>query len=111
MMEFASGAFGHFTCSFQTVRSQHLAVAGTKGSLSLDWPFAPREPESRLLVNGALEVFGPSDPYRDMVVHFGEAVRGSVPLRHPLARSLAQARALDALFASARDGGRTVAPG
>jgi len=102
VLEFPSGMQGNFSCSFTASRSQHLAIAGTDAELTLDWPIAPREPRVTLLVNDRVETFGPSDPYRGMVEHFAAAVRGDAPPAYPLSRSLAQARALDALFAAAQ---------
>ena len=98
----SDGAVGQFSCSFEAARGQHLAVMGEAGALSLDWPFAHREPDLRLVVNGTAEMFGPSRPYHAMVAHFADAIAGRVRLRHPLSQSLSQARAMDALFDAAR---------
>jgi len=110
LLEFPSGMLGHFSCSFAAARSQHLAVAGRDGALTLDWPIAPREPRVTLRVSDRVETFGPGDPYRGMVAHFAAAARGEVPPAYPLSYSLAQARALDALFEAGRTRAVVVLP-
>jgi predicted dehydrogenase len=48
-----------------------------------------------------VEHFAPMNPYAAMAEHLGDAALGREPLRFPPEETLAQARALDALFRAA----------
>ncbi|MCW3477060.1 Gfo/Idh/MocA family protein [Limobrevibacterium gyesilva] len=101
-LDFGDGLVGQFACSFVSVRTQHLQMIGTKGTLFLDWPISTKGRDTRLDVNGRSEHFAATDPYVRMVEHFAAAVAGRAGMAYGLDWSLRQAQALDALFAAAR---------
>ena len=104
------GIVGQFTCSFAAARTQHLEIIGSNGKLLLDWPISTKGRETMLFVNGEAERFAAIDPYVRMVRHFARMAGSEPAIEYGLDWSLAQAQAMDALFAAAR-GGRVVAVG
>lgn len=91
-------------CGQAAAYQQRLTLVGTNGSMVFDGPFTSKGGGNTLLVNGAAETIEHADGYQRMVEHFGRAVHGAEPLRFTMDDSVAQARVLDALFASAREG-------
>jgi predicted dehydrogenase len=91
-------------CSLEGVRSQHLALLGTKARLSMDWPFSTRDRATTVEVDGVAERFEAINPFIAMVTHFADAVAGRVEMLFPIAASLAQAHAHDALLEAASSG-------
>jgi predicted dehydrogenase len=104
MLDFGDGLAAQFSCSFGAAFTQHLAIIGTQERLAMDWPFSTKDRATHLQVGDATEAFAPTDPYRAMVLHFGAAITQGAPLLHPMAASVAQARALDALRLAADTG-------
>jgi len=104
-LDFGNGVSGHFDCSMEGAYNQSLTVVGSEGILTLSVPFGSKDREVTLTYGESSESFAVMDPYRTMVEHFGRAMRGEEPLRYTLDDAERQARVLDALFASAREGG------
>jgi predicted dehydrogenase len=114
MMRFAGGAVAHFDCSLALERSESYEVAGTDGQLSVPAAFLPgvgdvdiheargREGVSTERVPGA-------DEYQRMVEHFADCVLNDRDPRYPASEAAANMRAIEALYASARNGGAAVA--
>ena len=111
-LRFANGLVAHFDCSFMLERREFVEAAGSDGSVtsasgtfvnSTDeveiLQYRGREPLLRHTVTG-------DNHYRLMVEHFADVVRGNAPLRHGISDSLGNLAAIEALYASARAGGR-----
>jgi xylose dehydrogenase (NAD/NADP) len=114
-LRFPGGVYAHFDCSFLLERREFAEAVGKDGALlSPSETFVNsvedieiverrgREPEVRHAVKG-------DNHYRLMVEHFADAARGVAPLRHGLTGSIANMAAIEALYESARSGGRPVA--
>ena len=112
-LRFDGDVVAQFDCALTMERREHCEVAGTTGALTVDSAFLPgtgpveiveargRSPEVRHPVDGA-------DEYRLMVEHFADAVLHDRPLRYPAAEAAANLRVIEALYRSARAGGRVV---
>lgn len=107
LLDFGDGLAARLACSFEAPFAQHLTIAGEDGHLALDWPFTNRDRVTTLAIGETTEQFAPMNPYAAMAEHFGHAALGREPLRFPPEESLAQARALDALFRAAATGQTT----
>lgn len=113
-LRFESGLVARFDCALTLERRERFEVAGTDGTLVVDSAFLPgtgdvdvhtqrgREGETSETVTGA-------DEYRRMVEHFADAVRTGAPVRYAAEEAARNMRAIEALYASARDGGRPAA--
>ena len=102
ILEFG-GAVATFNCSFDGARAQGCRVVGTAGTASLDVPFSSKNRLVASEINGQRRCWPAVDPYAAMVAQFATAVRGGV-LLHGTDEALRQARVLDALATSARQG-------
>jgi len=110
-LRFEDGLLAQFDCSFTTPVRQFLGVAGTEGSLRVPWAFRPGSAETvvheRRGSNGDTNIIVPmDDEYRHMVEHFGDAALLGRTVRYPVADATANMRVIEALYRSARDGGR-----
>jgi predicted dehydrogenase len=101
LLDFGDGVAARLACSFEAPFAQHLSVTAETAALALDWPFTNRDRVTTLTIGETVERFAPMNPYAAMAEHFGDAALGREPLRFPPEESLAQARALDALFRAA----------
>ena len=99
-----SGLSAHFDCSFTAASNQHFTLVGGEAILTLALPFGSKDQAVELHVGNQVERFEPVDPYRLMVEHFARAALGQEPPRFTLEDAEAQARAMDALFESAKTG-------
>ncbi|MBZ9712617.1 Gfo/Idh/MocA family protein [Deinococcus multiflagellatus] len=89
--------------------TQAVTVVGTRGTLHMEGVFHSHTqgPQTLRLTVGEQvreEVFGASNGYAHMVRHFMALAAGQTPALYPPADAVAQARVLDALYASARSG-------
>lgn len=109
LLEFPDGRFALCDASFESAFQSRLTVAGDEGTLRLDRAFSAKDFDVAVEVErgGAVERLAVprADMFRLMIEHFGDAVLGRAPLRVPVSDALANARALDACFASIRTGG------
>jgi predicted dehydrogenase len=92
------GVAGQFTCSFAGAFTQHLELVGTTGRMLLDWPISTKGRETMLFRGEEAERFAAVDPYVLMLRHFERLCAGEAGFG--LEWSLAQARAMDRLFAA-----------
>jgi predicted dehydrogenase len=102
-MRFANDVLAHFDAGLALAARDELEVVGEEGSLYLDDPWHCREPVIEWRRAGGVEriEIERADPYRLEVENFSAAIRGeATPL---LARddAVGQARAIEALYASA----------
>jgi predicted dehydrogenase len=93
------GVVGQFTCSFAGAFTQHLELVGTTGRMLLDWPISTKRRETMLFCGEEAERFAAVDPYVLMLRHFEQLCAGEDGFG--LDWSLAQAQAMDRLFAAA----------
>jgi predicted dehydrogenase len=108
LLEFDSG-LGTLSCGLESARRESLTVTGTEGRATLRSPFRSDKSGGEILLtrNGetTTETFEPGDPYRLELEEFAAAVsEGREPATGP-EEILGNARALEALLASARSGG------
>lgn len=115
LLDFGGGRQLSFTVSTQSVPFQRVQVVGTRGRIELFIPFnAARGGQMRLALDdgGALDGSGvtietlpAADQYRLEVEAFSRRVReGAPPDASGLGDAVAQARVIDALWASERSG-------
>jgi predicted dehydrogenase len=116
MLRFDTGLVAHFDCALTLERRETLEIGGTDATLLVPSAFLPgtadapyqelrgRSGESERTVAGA-------DEYRLMVEHFADAVLQETPVRYGPDEAEANLRVIEALYASARDGGRPVSLG
>ena len=111
VMQLPGGVLGHFDCGFDFVFGYGLEVVGEAGAITLSDPWHGREPSIVVrTADGASPVHvAAADPYALEVANVSGAVRGSGELLIGPEEIVAQAAAIEALYAAA-DSGRAVAP-
>jgi len=113
-LRFPGGVIAQFDCSFLMERREFVEAAGVEASL-----LSPSETfvnsvedveivERRGRAPELRHAFKGDNHYRLMIEHFADAARGLAPLRHGLAKSIGNLAAIEALYESARAGGRPV---
>ena len=105
-LRFPGEVLGQFHCGFAVGGRHHLEAIGDEGSLYLSDPWHGLAPGIELRREGGTEriEIAPANPYTHELVDFGRAVRGEAPLLLGKADALAQARAIEALYAAAESG-------
>lgn len=116
-LRFANGVVAQFDCSFLLERREFVEAAGQDGAfLSPSETFACTLGETEIVERHGMApatrhgVQG-ADHYRLMVEHFADVVRGAATPRHHIDESITNLAAIEALYASARSGGRPVSVG
>jgi predicted dehydrogenase len=102
----------HFDCALTMDRREVVEVAGTDASLTMEAAFLPGTKavslsERRAGAETRHDVTG-ADEYRLMVEHFADCVQGGHPVRYDADEAAANMAVIDALYRSARGGGRPV---
>ena len=110
ILDFGAGRTATFTCGTQMLRHQTAHAFGSEGRVQLEIPFnAPQDGPSRVWHEteaGTFEtVFDRVDQYALQAEAFSKSVLDDAPAPIPLSDALANARAIDAVFESARRGG------
>ena len=110
VLDFGAGRTATFTCGTQMLGYQTVHAFGSEGRVQLEIPFnAPQDGPSRVwhqTAGGIFEtVFDRVDQYALQAEAFSVAVLDDAPVPIPLSDALANARAIDAVFESARRGG------
>ena len=108
LLEF-DGGFGVVSSSISSARRERLEVVGVEGTISLDAPFRADKSGGKMEVSRgketSTETFESADPYRAELEEFAAAIReGREPAVGP-SEILGNARAIQALLSSARQGG------
>ena len=105
-MRFAGDVLAHFDAGLALAPRDELEVVGEEGSLYLDDPWHCREPVIEWRRGDGTEriAIGRADPYRLQVENFSAAVRGEATPLLTRADAVGQARAIEALYASADRG-------
>lgn len=114
LLAFPEGRQLAFTCSMQLTLTQKVTVLGTRARLEIPVPFnAPADAPTRLVLDDGRDLAGggreeiaiaPVDQYREQADAFADAVLTGTPLEAGLDDSLANMKAIDALFRSAGSG-------
>jgi xylose dehydrogenase (NAD/NADP) len=109
-MRFPGDVLAQFDCGFAVPHRYDLEAIGEDGSLFLADPWHGRDAGITLTRDGAVEAIEvpQANPYSHELADFARAARGEAPPRYGLEDALAQARAIEALYASA-ESGRSVA--
>jgi D-xylose 1-dehydrogenase (NADP+, D-xylono-1,5-lactone-forming) len=112
-LRFGDDLVAQFTCSLDAARTEAVQVVGREGRLDVERAFLPgREACEATLTtrSGERETlsFDGIDQYRVMIDHVAAVVRDGAPPRTSAADAALTMRVIEALQASARDGGRPV---
>ncbi len=110
-LRFESGVVAQFDCALDLERREAVEVAGTDAWLSVDSAFLPGTGDVEIVEHRgrgdvARHTITGVDEYRLMVEHFADAVLTGAPLRYDAAEAAANMAAIEALYRSARNGGR-----
>jgi predicted dehydrogenase len=110
-MRFPDGLLAQLDCALTLERRETIVASGTDGYLSVDAAFLPGKGETTIAEHrgraGATSHSIPgADEYQLMVEHFADAVSNDRPLRWPASDAARNMRAIEALYRSARNGGR-----
>lgn len=110
-LRFENGSLAQFDCYFTMPSRQTLEVSGTGGQITVPWAFRPGLAEStireRLGASAASDLVArPDIEYQRMVEDFADAALEGRPTRYPVRDAVDNMRVIDALYRSARDGGR-----
>ena len=111
VLRFPDDVLGQFDCGFAVGRRHDLEAIGDEGSLYVADPWHGRTPVIEHERDGEVEriELEPANPYTHELEDFARAARGEAPPLLGAPDALAQARAIEALYASA-ESGRGVAP-
>jgi D-xylose 1-dehydrogenase (NADP+, D-xylono-1,5-lactone-forming) len=112
-MRFPNGVVGQFDCGLVLPLRDELEAIGDGGSLFLDDPWHAREPITELRRDGDVERIETErvDSYGLELENLSDAIRGRADPLLGGDDALGQARAIEALYASAATGGAVALPG
>ncbi len=109
-LRFANGLLAPFDCALSLSRREFYQVVGTEGALDVPVAFLPGANDTlirqRIGRDEVVHTIAGVDEYRLMVEHFAECVLRDQPPRYPPAEAAANMRVIEALYRSARNGGR-----
>jgi D-xylose 1-dehydrogenase (NADP+, D-xylono-1,5-lactone-forming) len=110
-MRFPGDVLAQFDCGTALTERDELEAVGSEGSLFLDDPWHCKRPVIEVRREGDVEriELEPVDSYRLQLENLSAAIRGEAEPLLGRADALGQARALEALFASATEGGSRLA--
>ncbi|MGQ0744096.1 MAG: Gfo/Idh/MocA family protein [Acidimicrobiales bacterium] len=104
-LDFGEGRAASVAVSFEAPETQTLSLLGTVAGVTVDGAFAAGAGGSRLSICPAGTVRAPAgadaDPYRGMVEHFADVVRGRARLRRGPEQSVVLLEVVDRLRAAA----------
>ena len=111
ILRFPGDVTAHFDASLTMERCEFYEVAGTDGHLRGDSAFLPGTGDVEIEEHRGRAGVTPhpvvgADEYLLMVEHFAACVLDGGPVRYPAAEAAANMRAIEALYRSARAGGR-----
>ncbi|MCP4534760.1 MAG: Gfo/Idh/MocA family oxidoreductase, partial [Delftia sp.] len=110
-LRFSDGLLAQFDCALTLERREFYQVAGPEGHLHIPAAFLPGTADTTIYEHHGRqgttthEVPG-VDEYQLMVEHFADCVLHDKPPRYPVTEAQANMRVIEALYRSARDGGR-----
>jgi predicted dehydrogenase len=109
-LSFPSGLLAQFDCALSLERREFLEVVGTDGRLEVEGTFVVGQEDVVIAEKhgGREDIVHPTrgaDKYQKMVEHFADCVLHDKPLRYGLDDAVANMRAIDALYRSAKNRG------
>jgi predicted dehydrogenase len=109
VLKLPGGALAHFDCGMDSAHRHELELVGEQASLFVADPWHSRAPGIEWRHDGETERIdvAAADPYACQVENFAAAVRDGSPLRLGGEDAVAQAKVIEALYASA-DTGREI---
>ncbi len=110
-LRFESGLLAQFDCALTLERRESFQAVGPDGYLAVSSAFVPGIGETAIeehhgRAGRSIHTVPGADEYQLMVEHFGDSVLGGTPVRYPATEAAANLRAIEALYRSARNGGR-----
>jgi predicted dehydrogenase len=110
-LRFESGLLAQFDCALNLERRESYHAAGSDGHLSVSSAFLPGDGETTIeehhgRLGRSIHTLPGADEYRLMVEHFADSVLEGREVRYPASEAAANLRAIEALYRSARNGGR-----
>jgi D-xylose 1-dehydrogenase (NADP+, D-xylono-1,5-lactone-forming) len=110
-LRFEDGLLAQFDCALTLERRESYQVVGPEGQLSIASAFVPGTGETTIdethgRAGTTIHTVSGADEYRLMVEHFAESILGGTPVRYPATEAAANLRVIEALYRSARNGGR-----
>jgi D-xylose 1-dehydrogenase (NADP+, D-xylono-1,5-lactone-forming) len=109
-LRFAGGGYAQFDCALTLARRESYQVVGTEGVIEAPVALLPGQGDTIIRIRDGAgersETIAGVDEYQLMAEHFADCVRGRATLRHSPAEAAANMRAIEALYRSARNGGR-----
>ncbi len=113
VLRFEGGVFLQFHCALDTARQEFVEVVGSEGRARLESAFLPGTEDAAIaLTKGGErreETIPGAHQYRLMGEHFADCVLQGRQPRYGALEAAANLAALEALYKSAREGGRPVA--
>ena len=112
VLRFGGDVFVQFHCALDTARQEFVEVVGSEGRMRLNAAFLPGLGDAvvELTNHGETtqETIPGADEYRLMGEHFADCVLNGSEPRYGALEAAANMAALEALYASARNGGKPV---
>lgn len=114
-MRFAGGLLAQFDCGFNLDFRNFYQVIGTDGYVEVLGSFLPGTGGTAVYQRKGRRAEQPEtvehmvagvDQYQLMVEHFDDSILNNTPLRYPASDAVANMRVIDALYRSARNGGK-----
>jgi xylose dehydrogenase (NAD/NADP) len=110
-LRFADGLLAQFECALNMERREFYQVAGAEGHIEVPAAFLPGTADTTIYQRhgrqGTTAHTVPGvDEYQLMVEHFADGVLRDRPPRYPATEAMANMRTIEALYRSARNGGR-----
>ena len=113
-LRFSNDLLASFQCGLNTKRRESFEIGGTEGCLHVADAFLPGDGDVVIgeLRDGEEPKFhniGGVDEYRNMVEHFAGCIIDDSEPRYPAGEAAMNMRVIEALYASAQEGGKPVA--
>ncbi len=110
-LRFAGGLLVQFDCALTLQRREFYEVVGTEGAISVPVAFLPGASATTITLRRGreapqTETVAGLDEYRAIAEHFAACILDGAAPRYPAEEAVANMRAIDALYRSARNGGR-----
>jgi len=107
---FPSGAYAQFDSGLVLPRRERYFVVGSEGEIFVEKAFLPGDSDVSYMETRAGEtknqIVRGADEYQLMAEHFAECVLEDKPVCYPAQEAAANMRVIEALYRSARSGGR-----
>jgi D-xylose 1-dehydrogenase (NADP+, D-xylono-1,5-lactone-forming) len=110
-LRFEDGLLAQFDCALTLERRECYVAAGTEGHLTVASAFLPGTVETTIeeihgRAGATRHTVPGADEYRLMIEHFAECALEGRAVRYPASEAAANLRVIEALYRSARNGGR-----